>query len=38
MPEVSRCEDSAIRVLDPPSALQNFGDLTGTIPEGKING
>ena len=32
--------DGAIRLLDQPSILQNFGDLgeTGTIPEGTING
>ena len=32
--------DSAIRLLDQPLVLQNFGDLgeTGTVPEGKING
>jgi hypothetical protein len=32
--------DSAIRLLDQPAGLQNFGDLgeTGRVSEGKING
>jgi hypothetical protein len=32
--------DSAIRLLDRPSAVQNFGDIleTGRVSEGTING
>jgi hypothetical protein len=32
--------DSAIRLLDRPAILQNFGDIleTGRVSEGKING